>query len=84
METESAESFENIKDKLFTAPMLTYPNFDLPFILTKDASKEAAAAIFFKAKNGVERPIVYTSRQMNRAEQSYCGPLIDVPGELDK
>ena len=46
METKSAESIENIKDKLFTSPMLTYPNFDLPFILTNDASKEAAAAIF--------------------------------------
>jgi len=32
------KAFESIKDKLYTAPVLAYSNFDLPFILTTDAS----------------------------------------------
>ena len=64
-------AFEIIKDKLCTAPVLAYPNFDLPFILTTDASKVAVAAVLFQMQNGVERPIAYASRQINKAEQSY-------------
>jgi len=50
---------------------LAYPNFDLPFILTTDASKVAVAAILSQEQDGIERPIAYASRQMNRAEQAY-------------
>jgi len=71
MESKSTKSFESIKDKLCTASELAYSNFDLPFILTTDASKVAVAAILSQVQNGVERPIAYASRQMNRAEQSY-------------
>ena len=49
----------DIKDKLCTAPVLAYPNFDLPFILTTDASKVAVAAILSQVQSGVERPIAY-------------------------
>jgi len=60
-----------MKDKLCTMPVLAYPNFELPFILTTDASKIAVAAILSQVQNGVERPIAYASRQMNKAEQAY-------------
>ena len=39
------KAFEDMKDGLCTTPVLTYPNFDLPFILPADASKVAVAAI---------------------------------------
>ena len=61
-----------MKEKLCTAPMLAYPNFKLPFILTTNASKIAVAAILSQVQDGVERPISYASRQMNTAEQSYA------------
>ena len=60
-----------MKDKLCTTPVLAYPNFELPFILTTDASKIAIAAILSQVQNGVERPIAYASRQMNKVEQAY-------------
>jgi len=50
---------------------LAYPNFDLPFILTTDASKVAVAAILSQEQDGIERPIAYASRQMNKAKQAY-------------
>jgi len=69
---------KSIKDKLYTAPVLAYPNFDLPFILTTDASQVAVANILFQVQNGVERPIVYASRQMNRAKHSYSASEIEM------
>ena len=66
------QAFDSMKEKLCTAPVLTYPNFKLPFILTTDASKIAVAAILSQVQDGAERPIAYTSRQMNNAEQRYA------------
>ena len=56
------EAFENLKTKLCTTPVLAYPNFDLPFILTTDASKVAVAAILTQEQDGIERPIAYASK----------------------
>jgi len=60
-----------MKDKLCTTSLLAYPNFELPFILTTDASKIEVAAILSQEQNGVKRPIAYASTQMNNAEQAY-------------
>jgi hypothetical protein len=60
-----------LKDRLYTTLVLAYTNFILPFILTKDASEMAVGAILSQVKDGVERPISYTSRQKNRQEQLY-------------
>ena len=65
------EAFEGLKDKFSSTPILAYPNFELPFILTTDASKLAVAAFLSQVQDGVERPIAYASRQMNKAEQAY-------------
>jgi hypothetical protein len=68
---EQQKSFEGLKDKLCKAPVLAFPDFSLPFILTTDASKTTVAAILSQIKNGVERPISYVSLQLNKAEQAY-------------
>jgi hypothetical protein len=65
------EAFLALKERLCTTPVLAYPNFELPFILTTDASKTAVAAILSQVQNGVERPIAYGSRQLCQSEQSY-------------
>jgi len=65
------EAFDSLKRKLSTTPVLAFPNFSLPFILTTDASKVAVAAVLFQVQAGVERPIAFASRQKNTAEQSY-------------
>jgi len=58
--------------------VLAYPNFELPFILTTDASKVAVAAILSQVQDGVENPIAYASRQLNKAEQSYAASEIEM------
>jgi len=60
-----------MKDRLCTAPVLAYSNFNLPFILTTDVSKLAVAAVLSQVQDGAERPIAYASRQMNTAERNY-------------
>ena len=65
------QAFQSLKDKLCTTPVLAYPNFKLPFILTTDASNIAVAAILSRVQNEVERPISFCSRQLNSAERSY-------------
>ena len=52
-------------------PVLAFPDFKLPFILTTDASKVAIRAILSQVQNGIECPIAFASRQMNNAERAY-------------
>ena len=65
------EAFDNLKLKLSTTPVLAFPDFSLPFILTTDASKVAVAAVLSQVQNAVQRPITFASRQKSKAEQSY-------------
>jgi hypothetical protein len=65
------EAFDNLKNGLCTTPVLAFPDFSRPFILTSDARKIAVAAVLSQVQDGVERPIAYASRQLNRAEQNY-------------
>ena len=66
------QAFDSMKKKLCTAPVLAYPNFKLPFILTTEASKIAVAAILSQVQDGFEWPVAYASKQMNTAEQRYA------------
>jgi hypothetical protein len=65
------EAFEALKSKHCTAPVLAFPNFNRPFILTTDASKVAVAAVLSQFQDGIERPVVYASRQLSKPEQAY-------------
>ena len=60
-----------MKERLYIASVLAFPDFKLPFILTTDASKVAIGAILSQVQNGIERPIAYASRQLNNAERAY-------------
>jgi len=50
------EALDNLKLKLSTTPVLAFPDFSLPFILTTDASKLTVAAVLSQVQNGVQRP----------------------------
>jgi hypothetical protein len=65
------KAFESLKGELCSDRILAYPDFDEQFILTTDASKVAVGAILSQVLDGVERPIAYASRQMNKAERNY-------------
>jgi len=69
--TEQQNAFEELKEKLMTAPVLTYPDFTQEFIVTTDASAYALGAVLSQGKVGDDRPIAYASRVLTRAEQNY-------------
>lgn len=61
--TEACEqSFERLKAKLTSTPVLAYANFALPFILEVDASHSGLEAILSQEQEGKVWPIAYASR----------------------
>ncbi|KAL4104594.1 hypothetical protein QTP88_019888 [Uroleucon formosanum] len=69
--TECQRAFEMLKEKLVEAPVLRYPDFERPFILTTDASQFVIGSILSQGTWGQDRPIAYASRTLNKAEQAY-------------
>ena len=72
-ETEEAKkAFEDLKEKLVTAPILAYPQFDgEPFIVDCDWSKDALGGVLSQVQDGQERVIAYGARRTNKAERNY-------------
>ena len=66
------ESFNTLKNKLISPPILTYPEFDKEFIVTSDASDLAIGAVLSQGEVGKDRPICYVSRSLNSAETKYA------------
>ncbi|XP_011633225.1 uncharacterized protein LOC105424613 [Pogonomyrmex barbatus] len=64
-------TFDQLKTALCTEPLLKYPDFTRPFIVTTDASKNAVGGILSQSEIGKDLPIAYTSRILNTAEQNY-------------
>jgi hypothetical protein len=67
--TESA--FNTLKELLTTEPLLQYPDFNRPFVLTTDASNEAIGAVLSQGPIGKDLPIAYASRTLNNPEKNY-------------
>lgn len=65
------KSFNTCKQLLTNAPILQYPDFSKPFILTTDASNESLGAILSQGNPGSDLPIAYASRTLNDAERNY-------------
>lgn len=71
--SENCEAaFQNLKDRLVSAPILAYPDMTQPFRLTTDASATAIGYILSQMKNGQEHPIAYGGRATRQAEKNYC------------
>ena len=66
------EAFDTLKRCLTTAPVLSMPNDDEPFILDTDASAISIGAVLSQVQGGVEKPVAYASRKLSRLEKNYC------------
>jgi hypothetical protein len=65
-------SFDLLKFKLTNTPLLQYPDFSKPFVLTTDASGYAVGAILSQGKLGQDKAMTYASRTLNKAELYYA------------
>lgn len=68
---EYIKAFQQCKELLTSAPLLQYPDFEKPFVLTTDASNFAIGAVLSQGQIGSEKPIAYGSRTLNDAETRY-------------
>jgi hypothetical protein len=64
-------AFKKFKIALQNAPILSFPDFSLPFILTTDASAYALGAILTQKQTGREVLISCSSRTLKAAELQY-------------
>ena len=71
-ELQHQQIFEDIKEMMMTVPILSYPNFNKPFILSTDASTNGLGAVLSqKDEEGKVHPIWFASRTLSPAEKNY-------------
>ena len=64
-------AFNELKRSLVVAPVLKIPDFDLPFVVTTDASLVSVGAILEQDFGQGLQPVAYESRKLNPAETRY-------------
>ena len=64
------DAFETLKQKLIEAPILGYPDFQIPFCLEVDASLNGFGAILSQQQEGKRVVIAYASRRLRKHEKS--------------
>nr|GEW02507.1 reverse transcriptase domain-containing protein [Tanacetum cinerariifolium] len=64
-------TFQTLKRKLTEAPILTAPDWDMPFELMCDASDFAISAVLRQCPEKHFRPIHYASKTMTEAKSNY-------------
>ena len=64
-------AFRKLIEAATTAPLLTYPDWDKPFILTTDASAYALGFVLTQEHEDGEHPVAFGSRLLKGAELNY-------------
>ena len=65
------KAFCDLKRSLVVAPVLRMPNFEMPFVVTTDASLVLVGAILEQDFGQGLQPVAYESRKLNPAETRY-------------
>lgn len=73
-------SFQDLKQRLVSAPTLAFADFNLPFILEVDASHIGLGAVLSQEQQGRIRPIAYASRSLSPAEKNYSSMKLEFLG----
>ena len=69
---ECQTAFDELKQKLSSAPVLALPRDEDAYILDTDASEHGIGAVLSQVQNGEEKVISYASRLYSTAESRYC------------
>lgn len=63
-------AFNQLRRCLMSPPVLAYPDFQRPFVLTTDASSLGLGAVLSQHQDGGERVIAFASRGLRGSEQN--------------
>ena len=75
---EAREAMAILKGKVQSTPVLVFPNFEKPFLLEMDASKEGLGVVLSqKQSDGQYHPIAFGSRSLASAEKNYHSSKIE-------
>ena len=69
---ECQTAFQQLKNFLTEAPVLSYPTPTDPFILDTDASGVGIGAVLSQVQDGQERVICYDSKTLSKTQRAYC------------
>ena len=70
---ECEKSFQDLKTRLTSAPILKAPDFSKPFLLQTDASLTGLGAVLTQLDDQLrEHPVVYLSKQLKPSEKNYA------------
>ncbi|UYV76646.1 K02A2.6-like [Cordylochernes scorpioides] len=69
---EHQRSFAEVKNLISSKSVLAHFNEDLPILVNCDASEYGVGAILSQIDHGVERPVVFASRTLNKTERRYA------------
>ncbi|KAK8632600.1 hypothetical protein V6N13_072990 [Hibiscus sabdariffa] len=70
-DTTCLEAFNQLKEKLISAPIVIPPDWTLPFELMCDASDYAVGAVLGQRRGKTFHPIYYASKTLNEAQINY-------------
>src|SRR5204862_6915341 len=71
--TIQEESFERLKEKLTTTPVLIFPDFEREFILYTDASGYALGAVLSQKGKDEEEHVIARSEERRVGKEGRCG-----------
>ena len=72
--------FNDIKDAVKAAPMLSKPQWDEPFSIATDASNVGVGAVLFQGTRDKPRYIVCVSRALSSSERNYSATKKELLG----
>lgn len=65
---EAEMAFTQVKEALTAAPILSSPDYSLPYKIYTDASLLAGAAVLTQEQNGIEKVIAYHSAKFSKTQ----------------
>ncbi|KAK7906944.1 hypothetical protein WMY93_015556 [Mugilogobius chulae] len=71
------QAFEELIQKLTTAPVLAFADPSKPYILHTDASSTGLGAVLYQEHDGHNRVVAYASRGLSRSESRYSAHKLE-------
>ena len=69
---EAEEVVQVLKERIMSAPVLVFPDFNRPFLLGTNASKEGLGAVLSqKQDDGCYHPVAFSSKMLMPSKQNY-------------